>query len=123
VCEVRARIVSGAEGGWGVGILSGSDAAKLDLRIMMNGEGKLTSRSPGVADAPWLSSPAIHPASEWNQVRVERKDARIRVFVNGVFLFERAHPRTTSAGGLCLFCFGAKAPVDVRIINLQVHLP
>ena len=125
VCEVRARIVRAADGGWGLGLIKGSGESSPWTGIYINGIGQVSSHSQlaNLKDLAWLSAPAMHMGEQANTLRVEAKGARIRIFINGQFVAERIHQRLQPDSGLTLFCFGSFPPEDVRIQSVQVWVP
>jgi predicted Ser/Thr protein kinase len=123
-CEVRARIVTSSKGGWGLGLMHRQLNDGLEAGVMVDGKGRVASQSYlgniPTGNPVWTEAPSMHPISEWNTLWIEAKGTRIRVFVNGVFVFERQHPRRERECALCLYCFGEGAPQDIRFDSVEV---
>jgi len=124
VCEVRARIAQGAgDGGWGLGFVGGSGTDHPWTGIMVNGRNQVSSHSyDSGPNLPWLSTTAMQPGRV-NTLRVEAFGSHFRVFVNGVFLFDREHERLKPNSALTLFAFGDHPPEDIRIQSVQIWVP
>ncbi len=127
VCEVRARIFQNEGGGWGLGIVNGDGDAEDHswVGVQVDGAGMLNSHTfkAGASDWPWQYSPAMRRGAEANTIRIEATGQRVRVFANGVFVFEREHQKIRPNSNLVLFAFGKLPPEDVRIISVQVWAP
>ena len=124
VCEVRARVVRAAgDGGWGLGFVGGSGTDHPWTGVMINGSGQISSHSyDNGAVLPWLSTSAMR-SGQLNTLRVEAFGSHFRVFINGVFVFDREHERLKPDSALTLFSFGEHPPEDVRFQSVQVWVP
>jgi predicted Ser/Thr protein kinase len=125
VCEVRARVFQNAVGGWGLGIIGGDGDDHTWVGVQVDGAAMLNSHTfakDGV-EWPWQYSPAMKRGAEANTIRIEATGQRVRVFANGVFVFERLHQKMRPNSNLALFCFGKQPPEDVRILSVQVWAP
>jgi hypothetical protein len=125
VCEVRARIFQNAVGGWGLGIINGDGDDGTWVGVQVDGAGMLNSHtfSKDGVDWPWQYSPAMRRGAEANTIRIEATGQRVRVFANGILVFERLHQRIRPNSCLTLFCFGKQPPEDVRILSVQAWAP
>jgi hypothetical protein len=93
--------------------------------VQVDGAGLLNSHTfkTGATDWPWQYSPAMKRGAEANTIRMEVSGQRVRVFANGVFVFERLHEKIRPNSTLTLFAFGKQPPEDIRILSVQVWAP
>ena len=129
VCEIRARIVRAADGGWGLALVGENGGAIPSPGIMLNATGIVSSRSyDSRGEEPWTATPmpltpAANPGDQANTLRIEAFGSRFRVFLNGQFAGECNHPRLQPASALALFSYGRYPPQDVRFQSVSVWVP
>jgi TIR domain len=124
VCEVWARIAHAENtAGWGLGFIGGVPDSQRWSGVMTNASGQISSHpDEHDGDYPWMPTPAMRPG-QVNALRVEAFGPRLRVFVNGSFVFERWHERQKPDNALTLYCFGDHPPEDIRFHSVQVWTP
>jgi serine/threonine protein kinase len=120
VCEVEAWVPREAAGNWGIGMIG-----KMPwIGVKMNAAGKSeVYRYDEMPLVRWMDTAAFPAGGEWNQVRLEVANKRVRVYVNRHFVTESSLERLNFPVGLTLFLQTPQPGFEVWFRRIRVWQP
>ena len=125
VCEIRARIFQNADGGWGLGMIgSRRGRPSVDRR---SGRWRRHDQYPLLRRWRHLALAVSRRRCGAGRRRIpfgsKRSASGFESLPTACLSCERTHQRLRPASALTVYTFGKKAPVDVRLLSVQVWAP